>query len=207
MIVLVADKDIEHALRGMFSRPQALGIRAIQTDIFVHPQHDPACAQRGVQFLSGFSSQYKYALLMFDHEGCGREQLQPNSLEMAINEEFSKSAWGDRARGIVLAPELEVWIWSDSPHVDEVLGWKLRQPSLRRWLVDQGWMNENDTKPTRPKEAFESALRVSRIPRSASLFQQLAERVSLRQCTDTSFLQFRNLLQMWFPTLGSFQEH
>lgn len=203
MIVLVADKDMEHALKGMFTRPQALGIRSIETDIFVHPQHDPACARHGVQFLSGLAEQYQYALLMFDHEGSGKEKIQPQELQAAINKEFSRSAWGERAKVIVLSPELEVWIWSDSPHVDEVLGWRHRDPSLRRWLVEQGWLIQNERKPRRPKEAFESALRESRVPRSASIFQQIAERVSLHRCKDKSFLQFRSLLRTWFPSSDS----
>ena len=73
LVVLVADKDMEHALKGLLSRPQAMGIRPIAYDIYVHPQHDPACARRGVAFLSGFSAQYDRGLLLFDHEGSGRE--------------------------------------------------------------------------------------------------------------------------------------
>lgn len=52
MVVLAADKDMEHALRGLLTRPESLNIRSIETDILVHPQHDPACAVRGVAFLS-----------------------------------------------------------------------------------------------------------------------------------------------------------
>ena len=40
LVVLAADRDIEHALMGLFTRPEALGIRAIETDIRVHPGHD-----------------------------------------------------------------------------------------------------------------------------------------------------------------------
>ncbi|MEN8217380.1 MAG: hypothetical protein ABFS56_13640 [Pseudomonadota bacterium] len=30
------------------------------------------------------------------------------------------------------ADELEIWVWSDSPHVAEILGWKNKQPDLNR---------------------------------------------------------------------------
>lgn len=37
LIVLVADKDMEHALKGLLARPAALGIRSVNADILVHP--------------------------------------------------------------------------------------------------------------------------------------------------------------------------
>ena len=100
---------------------------------------------------------------------------------------------------IVLSPELETRVWSDSSHVEEVTGWKGRRPRLRHWLVDQGWLRENEVEPEHPKEAFQAALREARRPRSASLYRQIAERVSLRHCTDGSFLELEDVLRDWFP--------
>ncbi|MCY3665476.1 MAG: hypothetical protein OXH81_07440 [Gemmatimonadetes bacterium] len=199
LVVLAADKDMEYALKGLLSRPQALGIRKIEADIRVHPGHDPACAGRGVEYLSNFSEYYHYGLLLFDHEGSGREQIEPQALQETLNSDFGRSAWGERARAIVLSPELEVWVWSNSPHVEDVAGWKNRQPSLRSWMIDQGWLEEGEVKPGRPKEAFQAALREARIPRSASLYQRIAEKVSLRGCEDRAFLKFKDLLKDWFP--------
>ena len=51
LIVLAADKDMAQTLRGIFERPEALGIRKIDVDLRVEEQHDPGCAQRGVTFL------------------------------------------------------------------------------------------------------------------------------------------------------------
>lgn len=198
-MVLAADKDMEHALKGLFTRPEALDIRSIEADILVHPQHDPACARRGVAFLSNLSERYHYGLLMFDHEGSGREQDSIEELQASLDEDFARSAWGHRAKAIILSPELEAWIWNDSPHVEDVAGWKGRQPPLRHWLTDRGWLREREVKPARPKEAFQAALREARRPRSSSLYQQVAERVSLRHCTDKSFLAFREVLRKWFP--------
>ena len=62
LVVLAADKNIQQVLGGLFERPQALDIRPIQFDVLVHPQHDPACALRGVEFLSNFSEQYRDGL-------------------------------------------------------------------------------------------------------------------------------------------------
>ena len=116
-----------------------------------------------------------------------------------LNREFAKSVWCERAKAIVLSPELEAWIWSNSPHVDDVAGWKNRQPSLRQWLTERGWLQSGNVKPHKPKEAFQAALREARTQRSSSLYQQIAEKVSLQQCTDSSFQEFRDLLRTWFP--------
>ncbi len=214
LFVLVADHNIEQALIGLFTRPEALGIRSIDANISIHPQHDPGCVTRGVAFLANFSQQYRHGLLMFDREGSGREQKQPREIQQELNREFEDSAWGKRARAIVLDPELEAWVWSDSPHVDNAAGWKNRRPSLRRWLIRQGYLQAGATKPQRPKEALEqagatkpqrpkealeAALYTVRKPRSASLYRQLAEKVSLRGCHDPAFLELKTVLTDWFP--------
>ena len=199
LVVLAADKDMEHALRGLLSRHKSLPNRQIAFDIFVHPQHDAACATRGVPFLSPLSQRYQHALLILDHEGSGRETMSPDDLQAALNQEFRASAWGERGKAIVLAPELETWVWSDSPHVAAVAGWAERRPRLRQWLNDHGLWNEQESKPPRPKEAFHAALQASGVARSASLYQQLAERVSLNRCADRSFHDLRTTLSGWFP--------
>ena len=199
LVVLAADKDLEHALRGLLSRHESLPIRQIVFDIFVHPEHDAACARRGVSFLSPLSQRYRYALLIMDHEGSGREKISADDLQEALNQEFRVSAWGERGKAIVLDPELEIWVWSDSPHVDAVAGWADRRPRLRQWLNDHGLWDDQESKPRRPKEAFHAALHASGVARSASLYQQLAERVSLNRCGDRSFHDLRAILREWFP--------
>ena len=199
LVILVADKDLEHALKGLLARPLALGTRAVEADIFIEPQRDPACAQHGVEFISNFSRQYQYGLLMFDHKGSGMETTGPRALQESLNERLAHSAWGERAKVIVLAPELEAWVWNDSPHIDQVAGWKNRNPGLRPWLIDKGWLRGGEVKPAQPKEAFKAALREARKPRSASLYEQIAKKVSLRRCKDEAFLELKAILSQWFP--------
>lgn len=201
LLIVAADKDMQQALKGLLARPKALGIRQVKMDIFCHPWHDPACALRGVEFMSDFSDQYRYGLLMFDHEGSGREQTHPQDLAKAINEDFSRSVWGGRAKAIVLVPELEVWVWSDSSHVGSVVGWEGRDSQFRSWLIEKDYLQEGEAKPARPKEAFVAALRQSRVPRSSSLYLELARKVSLARCSDVAFLEFKKTLQNWFPPL------
>ncbi len=198
LVVLAADKDIEFALRGLFSRPAAIGIRPIDYDIFVEPGHDPACASHGTKFLEGFFGQYHQGLLLFDYEGCGKEDIAPDKLQQQLNQIFLQGPWQNNAKTIVIFPEIESWIWSKSPHVDNVIGWKKDEPTLRQWLQNEGWLEPRETKPARPKEAFNAALRTAGKPHSASLFKQMTEKVSLKGCTDSSFQELIKVLMLWF---------
>ena len=201
LLVVAADKSMQQTMWGLLSRPEALGIREVEADVLYHPQHDPACALRGVEFMSDFSDQYQCGLLMFDHEGSGREETCPQELQRSLNGEFINSPWGNRAKVIVLSPELEVWVWSDSPHVSRLAGWESGNRPLRRWLIQQEHLQEGEAKPARPKEAFEAALFITGTPRSSSLYFELARTVSLDRCTDTAFLELKRVLQGWFPPL------
>lgn len=198
VIILVADKNMEQTVEGVCSRPQSIGIRTFGYRTVVHPGRDPGCLLEGTEFLSVFQSQFTHALVMFDRIGCGRETASREQLENEMEAALSRSGWGSQAAAIVIDPELDVWVWSDSPHVERILGWHGRQPSLRQWLVDQDWLVQGNSKPSQPKEAMERALRQVRTPRSSALYRQLAQQVSLARCTDNAFLKFTATLQRWF---------
>jgi hypothetical protein len=137
---------------------------------------------------------------MFDREGCGQDKrLSHIHLEQRVEKNLARSNWTDKAATIVFDPELEIWIWSDSPHVETILGWGGRQPSLREWLRNKNYIKPDEIKPKRPKEAAEEVLRIVRKPRSSAIYRELAEKVSFERCTDKSFLKFKTTLQKWFP--------
>ncbi len=198
LVVLLADKNTEYAVRGVLDRPDALGIRPILADLFVHLHNDPGCLREGHEFLRSFTNQYRHAIVMLDREGCGRQESTRQELEEQIEERLSNNGWAGRAAAIVLDPELEIWVWSDSPEVDNALGWLGRTPDLRNWLREQELLGEDAQKPARPKEALEQALILVRKPRSSSIYMQLAKTVSLRRCDDPAFVKFRTILKNWF---------
>lgn len=199
LVVLVPCRNLYFSIDGMLGRPEALGIRPPSVDIFVHPHRDPGCLGEGHDFLRPFTRQYRYSLVVLDRDGCGRESLAREQLEEQIEQRLSANGWSDRRSAIVIDPELEAWVWSDSPQVDHVFGWENRHPDLRSWLRQQGMLGDSAMKPGQPKEAVEAALRVTKKPRSSSLYYQLAQRVSLRRCTDPAFEKLARTLRAWFP--------
>lgn len=199
LVVLVADKDMEAVVRGLLTRSKALGVRAVEFEVYAHPGHDSGCRSQGVTFLRTFCKQYEHCLLMFDREGSGREDLDATELETRLEGELQANGWQDRGAVVVLDPELEIWVWSDSPEVDRSLGWSGRLPSVRDWLVEEQFLKQRDLKPERPKEAFRHALQHVRKPPSPAIFSELARSVSVNRCTDRAFQKFTHTLSSWFP--------
>lgn len=203
LVILVADKDMEETMRGLLGRPDSLRVRPIDAAIYRHPGRDGGCRTNGVTFLRAFSRQFHHALLMFDLEGSGRDASDVRVLEREVEEDLSRNGWQDRAAAIILDPELEIWVWSESPQVDRVCGWAGRIPQLREWLKEEGFLQEGGTKPQRPKEAFRHALRHVRKQPSAALFREMASKVGLRTCKDRAFQRLTQTLRKWFPRFES----
>ncbi len=199
LIILVPDKNLEAAVKGILTRHQALGIRQVHHRILVHPARDPGCLGQGHELLRPFTRNHRYALILLDRQGCGREQDSREAVEIAIESRLRSSGWDDRARAIVIDPELEIWVWSDSPHLPTALGWKEDLATLRRWLVEQDLWTDGRAKPDDPKAAMEKILRLKSRPRSSSIYEDLARKVSLQRCQDEAFVKLREILVEWFP--------
>lgn len=200
LVCLVADNNIKAALRGLFGRPRALGLRAIDFDIFVHFRRDSGCCHEAHEFLRPHRHGYRHGLVVFDRDWDGAPSRNALELEATVRGRLGDDGWADV---VVIDPELEAWVWSDSPHVAEALGWRARNPPLRSWLEALSLWKAGQPKPSDPKAAVESALREVRVPRSSAIYETLAKRVSVERCTDASFKRFRERLTGWFAERGS----
>ncbi len=197
LVVLVADADAEWTVRTLIGeRYRALGIRpGIRFEVVRHPQRDSGVYLHSHDFLRGYLRRAKHAIVMLDREGSGREQLSAEEMELDIESRLARNGWDqESAVAIVLDPELEVWVWSPSPHVAEVIG--IERVALQE-ILDRT-PTDRRGKPERPKETLQKALRRSGRPFSARIFQELAGKVSL-QSNERSFDKLKSTLQKWFP--------
>ena len=119
-----------------------------------------------------------------------------------MEEDLRKAGWGNRSKAVVIEPELETWVWSESPRVDEVLGWNEGTGELRNWLCERDLWPDDEAKPPDPKSALKHAMRERNLSPTAVTFKNLAEKVSIRNCKDPAFLEVRKTLQEWFPAPG-----
>lgn len=198
LLILVPDKNTEAAIAGILSRPEALSIPSVNFKILVHPEKDPGCRLHGHELLRLYQNRFGYTMMLFDREGCGLEAKSRDQLEAECEDRLNKSGWADRSAVICLDPEIDIWIWSSSSHVDRILGWDGRHPPLREWLPANGFPLDNFQKPHRPKEALEAALREVRKPRSSSVYSAIARSVSFKHCSNPPFLKLRHILGEWF---------
>ncbi len=195
LVALVADKNTKATLEALLNRPEALAIPTIQYDVFVHPRRDPGVLNEAHDFLEPYASNYNYALVMFDHDGCGQEEKSVVELQTQIQNALDQKGWEGRSKIIVIEPELENWVWSDSPHVAKALG--IDQVELANLLSKH--IPQGSTKPSNPRELLEHILRQSRTPRSSSIYEQIARNVSVQRCTDQRFIELKQTLTTWFP--------
>ena len=198
LVCVVADKNMATATSALLARPISLGIREISAKVLVHHQRDPGCYHRPQLLLNGFRSQASHALVVLDHDWDGVPTDSAEMLESELEARLAQIDLAPWAVPIVIYPELESWVWGDSPHVDKALGWQGRSPRLRDALREQGLWPAADPKPPDPKAAVEWAVRETRIPRSSSIYREIARLASTRNCKDRAFLRFRDTLQEWF---------
>lgn len=198
LICLVADKNIEATMQGILARPSALGIPTISYETIVHPNRDPGCFHQWNDLLAGFRNRAAHALIVLDFAWDGAPVRSGVELESLLGESIARIYSENWACPLVIDPELEAWIFSDSPHVAAALGWSEQFAHMRDVLAVQGhWPNSHE-KPPDPKAAVEWILRCTRTPRSSSLYRGLASKVSFDRCRDRAFLRLKTRLVDWF---------
>lgn len=190
LVLLVPDKNTEYTLRGALRRHQALGIREIDFQILVEQGRDGGVRRRGAQVLNVLRARFSHAVMVMDYEGCGSD-VGPRELEAQLDDALSH-AWGARAKAIVIQPEVDVWMWGAETHLRATMNWTFAE-GIRPWLESRSFMFEENGKPNRPKEALEAAFRRAAVPRSSARYEDVAQRISLTNCTDAAFFASSSL--------------
>ncbi len=198
LVCLVADKSMEAVVGTLLKKHHALGTRPILAEIIQHPQHDPGCYGDPIGLLSVYSRLAQHGLVIFDRDWDGVPNKPAVEIEKDVDGKLSALP-ADWARSVVIDPELEVWLFTRSPRLDEALGWRGREPDLTTELATRKHWPAGLAKPKNPKAAMKWAL--SRVGKqtSSSIYRQIAEHLGLGKCTDPSFHRFRSTLQAWFP--------
>ena len=198
LVVVVPDSNTEQTLYGLLERHKALQIRRIEYRILVHPERDPGVLQRGASLLAEIDAlnAFRYALLIFDREGCGKEMLTSSELEQQVQQQLDASGWQGRSAVVVIDPELESWVFATSPHVVDVFAGGDAEVFQR---VVESFPKTPLGKPQKPMEAVKKLLRQKAIVRASALYKELASRVSLKGCIDPAFQRLCAILRSWFP--------
>lgn len=200
LFVLTADLDAYKTIESLLNnRVNSIHIRTISHEVKKYSKKDPGCYRESHEFLRTFQKEFNHALVVFDHEGSGVEDQAPEALERKVEDNLYTTGWNpNNVACIVIQPELESWVWQDSIHVANVMGWS-NYTELQKWLNESQGFEWENSKPLRPKEAMRSALEEKLRSQSSAYFASLASDVTLTHCRDRAFNKLMNTLKKWFP--------
>lgn len=197
LLVVVADLDQQEAMKGLLSRSHSLKTSPFKFKVDKLNSRDAGTRTQGAEYLRTRQNTFSYAILLFDRHGAGADD-SAEQFENELDQRLASYGLGERTCCIVIDPEIEAWVWGESPRVDEAIGWTPLE-NLRGWLRDNQWLRPGEFKPSRPKEALHAALKVAGKKPTAPLFRKLAENVSFRNCQDRAFVRLLTTLRTWFP--------
>lgn len=201
---VLADQTIETMVVGFLSRPGAfpsLGCRAFDFDpkidvLVPGGMNDPGLVARARDLARGAHRAAERVVFVLDNDWEGTPGV--DGIRSRIMQDCSTEGWDiDRVCVIVLDPEVEVWIWQESPHVREALGFAPGE-SLRAAVSSAAWPDDA-AKPLRPKEALQQLLRARGKPFSKAIHRKIAEGTTIKRCVDPGLQQLREFLQRQFP--------
>jgi hypothetical protein len=207
LFVYVADGNMAEAVGGLLDRKQkhlALGCAHFtfdsRTDIKVAKgQNDPGVYTRADELMRPFAADYQHAVVIVDEAWDGSPGAA--AIEARLQDHLIAAGWlPAKALALVVSPEADVWLWTQTDHTACALGWS-DWTTLQAALAQTNHWSAGQHKPPHPKEAAEWALRrgPKRIPRSSKLYRQVSEKVALRRCADPALATFIQQLQTWFP--------
>ncbi|MCD6120154.1 hypothetical protein J7K50_10025 [bacterium] len=218
-VFLVPDLDMECAIKGLLGKPERLGIRKIDfdsnRDLIRDNYHDPSVVRSAPDLLKYNSNTHCYAIVLFDLHGCGyMKEKSADEIQQDLEARL-RPDWEERARVIVIDPELEIWVWGPSPVVGRIIDWPSDRGDIKEWIMSQRvknappffrgdeYVSDENGKIRPPKEAFELVMRESRKRRSSRIYEQLASKAGLSKCDDPAFIRLRETLREWFPPNNS----
>jgi hypothetical protein len=207
LLFYVADTNMAEAVGGLLGRDEIHRIVGCapfgfdgRRDITVAAgQNDPGIFVRGNELLRPFASDYAHAVVIVDEEWDGSPGAE--EIEKAVRIHLTDAGWSEEnSLALVVRPEADVWLWSDSPHSATALGWSSWEV-LRPRLQREGLLVAGKAKPERPKEAADWALRNCgrKATRSAALYRRVSSQVSIHRCEDDALARLLKTLRAWFP--------
>jgi hypothetical protein len=175
LFVLTADADMLVVFRTILGRPEALGIQPISFDVDRHANRDSGVFRTGPELLRAIpKDDFRYFVVAFDHDGSGCN-THPDECARTVQNRLDSFTFKDRSAVVVIAPELEEWLWQDPSAIANGV--------------------EADMIPD-PKERLREVFKRKPLPRD---FEQIASRANLQAWESSpSFRILKTTLQNWF---------
>ncbi len=205
ILFYVADGNMKEAIRGFMERAgleQRVGCGPITFDArrdikVAKGQNDPGVYTRAAELLRPFVGEYRHVVVIVDEEWEGSPGA--DEIRTRLQAHLAAVGWADTGLALVVRPEADIWLWTDTDHTAQALGWP-GWSELSQALRAENWLEEESIKPERPKEAAEWALKNGgeNIKRSSALYRRVTSKVAVSRCTDDSVEALIATLQACF---------
>ena len=211
LVALLSDADLYRLMQGLVERGQERGcIRRIRWYPIRDASRDALC-KRPEGILRAFFGEQRRFLIAWDHEGSGREGMDPSEVEAEVVELLVRSGVpADHVLAVAQSPELEVVF---SPVWDNV---KRRMARKRGMLppsdesvlaqlsavgVSERISDIVDALARYPKETFQALLRVLHLRHSAAIYEGLGAELSIprMKAPNSTVERVSTTLVKWFP--------
>ena len=206
LIILAADGTMRAVFAAFFERRfyHAFACAPFEFNPRIDIFHDPLNTDGGVHkrchdILRPYLKTHRRALVVLDQQFGG--ERPPDDVRGEIEQRLNANGWDGRAACAVIAPELEVLLWQDNPHVERAL--RHEGLPLRQLLAQDGRWPEGAAKPPAPKEVIQTLIRTNRAGPPMVVYSQIASKVSTQGCVDPAFHRVRDALRAWFPAEGA----
>jgi hypothetical protein len=205
LFVYTADTDALAAIRSVLQRPEAIGIRPIDSLVDRFPGRDSGMIKEGPEIIRrlNLKSQFQKLILIWDYHGSGAKSQTQSRDDIRLR--LRQVTWEDRSEAVVIFPELEEWLWHDQYALASFLKTNVR--GLEQHV--QNFADKQNVAPATcrrefPKELFEHCLyKVQRRKPLPEDFKGIAAAADLAAWeTSTTFKVFADILRGWFPRLN-----
>lgn len=207
LVALFADKDAELLFERIIERGQERGcIRQLRWRSLRDARRDAAVARDPGRSLQPFIGKERKLLVVWDHEGSGRERDTPQLVaEGAVQSLVRRGAARSDVLCVALVPELEVVIMPVWDRLGRALvegrGAAPSDPMVARRLGLDSVEALTEARRLRPKEAFQALVGAAGLRWSARLFEQLGQALSIPGLKGAAEIErITTQLQAWFPS-------
>jgi hypothetical protein len=219
MVLVCADADTQRLLERFIERGQAREcLRPFRWRSILNPMRDTLVAHpESVVDVFARPLPTVRLVLVWDHQGCGREHLAPARIEADVATRLRNRGMTDDSFVVVcVAPEVEVMLSPVWERAKGILASKRgllppddadvirRARAIQRDRPRPVPIPDDATKALRdcPKELFDGLLAAVNLRRSPALFEEIGDHVSIRQVKAVSCAKsISDKLVAWFgPT-------
>jgi len=201
----LADKRMRTCFAAFYTRADVsrqLGCAPFAFDPEKDVFQDPGCTDPGSYWyahenLDPYKGTHERVLVVLDEQW----EASPGAVTIAVDvrRNLESAGWAaDRVEVVVIAPELEAWMWTGASTVNGALRCDPNLDVRAQLGRDNLWPDGNP-KPPDPKWAIKAAMHYGRAKSETLAMKHICAQADVGGCLDPAFALMRDAFRRWFP--------